>query len=115
MEWKETFRQLMDPLMNESVFPHPLFMALKKHLVDPKASSFSDSELTHVLRQYEIADRPTVLLSDIPEGSTFSFHGKWFVKGKLKRTRVMCRELKTKRNYLVPVDAEVDFAAPTMF
>ena len=114
-EWKETFKQLMAPLMKEDVFPSPLLTALKKHMIAPKASSFSDSELTHVLRQYDNPLKSTVLLSEIPEGSTFSFHGKWFTKGTLKRTRVMCRELKTKRNYLVPADAEIEGAAPTLF
>jgi hypothetical protein len=101
--------------MNEVVFPPPLLMALQKHLIDPKASSFSDPELTQALRQQGRPQQSILLLSDIPEGSTFSFHGKWFKKGKLRRTRVVCHELKTKRNYLVPVDAEVEGAAPTLF
>ena len=113
-EWKETFKQLMEPLMNEVVFPSPLLFALQKHLVDPKASSFSDPELTHALRQ-QGPQKSIVLLSDLPEGSTFCFHGKWFKKGTLRRTRVVCHELKTKRNYLVPADAEVEGAAPTLF
>ena len=114
-EWKEIFRQLMEPLMNEGIFPTPLLSALRKHMVDPKATSFSDSALTQVLRQYGQESLSTTLLSDIPEGSTFCFHGKWFTKGALRRTRVVCRELKTKRNYLVPADAEVENAAPTLF
>ncbi len=114
VEWKETFRQLMAPLMKEEIFPHPLFNALKKHLLSPKASSFSDSILTHALRQYDDTLKTTTLLSDIPEGSTFCFHGKWFKKGSLKRTRVVCRELKTKGNYLVPVDAEIEAGSQPM-
>lgn len=114
-EWRETFRQLMEPLLNESVFPPALLTVLKKHMIDPKASSFSDTELTLALRQHDHSNRAILLLSDLPEGSTFSFHGKWFKKGTLRRTRVVCRELKTKRNYLVPADAEIDSAAPTLF
>lgn len=109
-EWKDTFRHLMAPLMKEEVFPSALLSVLKKHMIDPKASSFSDSTLTHALRQYDEMQRSATLLSEIPEGSIFALHGRWFKKGPLKRTRVVCHEMKTKRNYLVSVDAPVESA-----
>ena len=107
-EWKEMFRQLMAPLMTEDIFPLELLVLLKKHMVDPKASSFSDTKLTHMLRQFDERQKSTTLLSEIPQGSVFGLHGRWFKKGPLKRTRVLCRELKTKRNYLVPADSPVE-------
>ena len=109
-EWKHTFQQLMSPLMNEEVFPRDLLKVLHKHMAHPKASSFSDSVLTQALRQYDERQKTVVLLSEIPEGSTFGLHGRWFKKGPLKRTRVLCHELKTRRNFLVPADAPVESA-----
>ena len=109
-EWKGMFQQLMSPLMNEEIFPAKLLKVLQKHMAHPKASSFSDSVLTHALRQYDDRQKSVVLLSEIPEGSTFGLHGRWFKKGPLKRTRVLCHELKTKRNFLVPADAPVESA-----
>lgn len=109
-EWKETFKQLMAPVLNVEIFPAALLSILVKHMADPKASSFSDSMLTHALRQYDEQQKSVTLLSDIPEGSIFGLHGRWFKKGLLKRTRVLCRELNTKRNYLVPADAPVEGA-----
>lgn len=106
--WKESFRSLMSPLLNDSVFPAELLHVLKEHMIDPKASSFSDTKLTQELRKYDEKQRAVVLLSDIPEGSTFGLHGRWFTKGKLRRTRVLCRELKTRRNFLVPADAPIE-------
>lgn len=109
-EWKDTFRELLSPLLREEVFPSVLLTALKKHMIDPKASSFSDSALSSALRQYDDLQKSGTLLSEIPEGSLFGLHGRWFKKGQLKRTRVLCRELKTRQNYLVPLDAPVQSA-----
>ena len=109
-EWKKTFQQLMMPILSDEVFPPDLLTVLKRHMIQPKASSFSDSELTAVLRMYDRNKAAVILLSQIPEGSVFGLHGRWFKKGKLKRTRVMCREVNTKRDYLVPVDAPVSGA-----
>jgi SprT protein len=106
-DWKKTFQTLMAPLLTAEIFPEPLLTGLKKHMASPKASSFSDAELTHLFRSLNECERNAVLLSQIPEGSVFHLHGRWFKKGKLRRTRVLCHEVKTKRQYLVPVDAPV--------
>ena len=106
--WKSTFRELMTPLMNEDVFPPSLLMVLKRHMADPKASSFSDTELTQALRNHDEKQKSVILLSEIPEGSIFGLHGRWFKKGKLKRTRVLCHEIKTRRNFLVAADSPVE-------
>ncbi len=109
-DWKTTFQRLMAPLMHEGIFPTELLTVLQKHMANPKASSFSDSVLTHALRQYDDRQKSVVLLLEIPEGSTFGLHGRWFKKGPLKRTRVLCHELKTRRNFLVPADTPVESA-----
>ncbi len=106
-DWKTTFQTLMAPLLTAEIFPEPLLAGLKKHMASPKASSFSDAELTHLFRSINERERNAVLLSQIPEGSIFHLHGRWFKKGKLRRTRVLCHEVKTRRQYLVPVDMAV--------
>lgn len=109
-EWKLAFQQLMEPVLTEEIFPSDLLVSLKKHLHNPKASTFSDSKLTKLLRSYDARQQHVVLLSDLKEGSIFGYHGKWFKKGKLRRTRVECRELKTRITYLVPADAPISIA-----
>jgi len=109
-QWKETFQELMIPVLNTAIFPEDLLMVLTRHMASPKASSFSDSELTAALRKFDKNQAAIVLLSQLPEGSIFGLHGRWFKKGKPKRTRVMCREVNTKRDYLVPLDAPVSGA-----
>ncbi len=109
-EWKKTFQGLMQPMMDSIIYPLPLLKGLKKHMANPKASSFSDPELTALFRLYDEKLTRATLVSHLPEGSIFSFHGRWFKKGITKRTRVLCLEVKTRRQYLVPADAEVGSA-----
>lgn len=109
-EWKNTFRELMIPVMTPEIFSEKILRGLKRHMVNPKASTYSDTELTELLRSVDAKWSRAILLSEIPEGSLFGLHGKWFRKGALQRTRVLCLELKTKRKFLVPADMPVENA-----
>jgi SprT protein len=109
-EWKKTFQILMSPVMKPGIYPATLLRVIEGHMADPKASSFSDSILTQAFRDHDTNFKHITLLSQLPEGSIFGLHGRWFKKGELKRTRVVCRELKSKRNYLVAADAPVEGA-----
>jgi hypothetical protein len=113
-EWKRSFQQLLAPLLTADIFPEPVLAGLKDHMVSPKASTYSDSELTKLLRSIDPRIKYVTLLSDLPEGSVFDFQGRWFKKGKLKRTRVLCLEMKSKRQYLVPADAPIGNAQLTL-
>src|SRR5579871_6266677 len=106
-EWKAEFQSLLAPLLTAEIFPEPLLSGLQKHMVSPKASSFSDAALTELFRAVDSREKNTILLAQIPEGSIFHLQGRWFKKGKLRRTRVLCAEVKTRRQYLVPLDAPV--------
>jgi hypothetical protein len=108
VEWKKVFQQTAEPVLHESIFPPDLLAVLRRHMADPPASTFSDSELVQVFRKYDPKSSAQVFLSDIPEGSVFGIRGRWFKKGITKRTRVLCREVKTRRKYFVPVDAPVE-------
>ena len=106
-EWKARFRILMQPLLTPEIFNEDILTELERHMVNPKASSFADSELTRALRRYDKDAAQYATLSEIPEGSIFRFQGRFFKKGKVRRTRVLCHEVKTKRHYLVPADVLV--------
>ncbi len=105
-EWRTTFTDLMMPLLWESVFPEEILHELRRHMINPKASSFADTALTQAFRKFDKNPQQTIL-SEVPEGSIFRLQNRYFKKGKLRRTRVLCRELKSKRDYLVPIDAVV--------
>jgi SprT protein len=106
-QWKNAFRYVMIPLLRNDIFPPEILRILTKHMINPKASSFADSELTRAIRIFDKNAEYYTCLSDIPEGSVFSFQKRFFTKGKLKRTRVLCKEMNSKRNYLIPADVLV--------
>src|SRR5688500_1118377 len=107
-EWKNAFIDLLIPLLWEHVFPSEVLHELRRHMVNTKASSFTDHTLTEAFRLFDQNKTHAAVLSQLPEGSTFQLQGKFFKKGKLRRTRVLCKELKSKRDYLVPADALVN-------
>jgi SprT protein len=107
-EWKNAFKQLMSPMLQKDVFPVEILHELSRHMANPKASSFADADLTRVLRSFDKNADQYTALSDIPEGSIFQFQGRYFKKGKLKRTRVLCSEVKSKKRYLVPAEVLVN-------
>lgn len=107
-EWKLAFKTFMQPVMEMDIFPSDLQLGLVEHLKDPMASSFSDAALTQLFRRYDADNHDRILLSHIKEGELFLLRGRQFKKGKLRRTRVLCDEMKTGRKYLVPLDAEVN-------
>lgn len=106
-EWKSTFTDLMIPLMWESVFPEQVLHELRRHMINPKASSYADPKLIEAFRKFDKNASQFVTLAQLPEGSIFLFQKRYFKKGKLRRTRIICVELKSKRSYLVPSDALV--------
>ena len=106
-EWKDTFRNLCVPLLRQQIFPDDVAQALEAHLKNPKASSLSDPQLTVALHRHDIRMNNAVRLADIPEGSQFEIRGRWFMKGKLKRSRVLCREMSSRRQYLIAADAVI--------
>lgn len=106
-EWKEMFQRLLIPLLQESVFPEEILHVLRLHMVNPKASSFADVDLTKVLRKFDPGTKDMMVLSDVPEGCIFEFQGRFFKRGKLKRTRVLCREVSSRKDYLIPAECLV--------
>jgi hypothetical protein len=106
-EWKTGFKVLLQPMLRPDIFTADILNELSRHMINPKASSFADTDLTKVLRRYDKDAGQYATLSDIPEGSIFRFQGRYFKKGKIRRTRVLCHEVKSKRHYLVPADVLV--------
>lgn len=105
--WKTAFQNLMRPLLTLDIFPDTILIPLMDHMENPKASQFTDVTLIKALRNFDAHAATAMVLSDLPAGSTFELHGRYFIKGKLKRTRVLCKELNSKRQYLVPAEAQV--------
>ena len=108
-EWKNAFKQLMLPMLRNEVFPDDLLKVLARHMKHPKASSYSDPKLIAALGQYD-KDQSSVHLSELNVNDQFIFNKRLFNKIELRRTRVVCEEVKTGKKYLISQMAKVKLA-----
>lgn len=106
-EWKDEFRQLMQPYLRHEVFPPDILPILNQYLGNPKASSSADHHLSKVLKKYDPPDA-TVRLEELPFDAFFTLHGRRLFQKKEKiRTRYRCVCMNTNRIYLVSAGAPV--------
>lgn len=105
--WKNAFQKLLAPVLSADIFPEKILEPLSRHMQNPKASSFADTVLTKALRSFDEQAHADIVLSDIPEGSIFKLNGRYFKKGVLRRTRILCKEINSKHQFLVPAEALV--------
>lgn len=107
LEWKSDFKELMDPILAEQVFPKDIERALQNYMANPAAASCTDLNLTRTLRNYD-KNKSTVHLEELPADAVFLFNEKrLFKKGEKLRRRYQCLDLNTKRKYLFHPLAEV--------
>tara|TARA_B100000214_G_scaffold280916_1_gene210521 strand:- start:125 stop:712 length:588 start_codon:yes stop_codon:yes gene_type:complete len=105
-EWKKTFKSLMLNFLTLDFFPEDILKVLTHHMINPKASTYSDLDLVRILREYNKEILLTV--SDLHFGDCFkNTNGKIFSKGKKKRKRFECVECKTNKIYLFHPFAEI--------
>ncbi len=108
LEWKKIFQDIMEPVMNNMIFPDNVLVQLKKHMKNPKASSQSDASLSKLLRQYDHHDHDgQIYLEELNEGASFILNGRVYTKIEKRRTRSLCRENKTGRKFLISEIAQV--------
>ena len=106
-EWKYEFQQMLLPLISAQKFPETLKLCLKNTITNTKASSFSDIPLNRALREFD-RDKKGCHLEKIELGKHFTLNKKMFKKGKLRRTRYLCKEISSGKSYLVHALAEVN-------
>lgn len=108
IEWKRSFRTLMQLYFEQQIFPEDLTKTLKNYLKNAKAASGSDLELSRCLKQYDLNPQQLPTVEDLPDGSIFSIAGgRSFIKGERLRKRYKCQCLHSKKWYLFSPMAEV--------
>lgn len=107
-EWKNTYQELLMPVISSKKLPERLEIALRKSLGNTKASSCTDHQLYRVLLTFDSPKDNHIILERLEKNSTFMLDGRVFKKGVLRRTRFLCRELKTNKEYLVNALALVE-------
>ncbi|WP_080237315.1 SprT-like domain-containing protein [Spirosoma rigui] len=112
--WQTAFQRLMQPLLTEAVFPAPILEPLRNYMARPAATTSASPALMLALRQTdptattEPAQAGQVLLRDVREGQSFRFAKKTYVRGTMRRTRVVCKEVVSGRSYAILAHALVD-------
>jgi SprT protein len=108
-EWKSCYGGLLHDFIQLNVFPNDVAIELKKSMQSPAATANGEVALLTILRKYNQHHKEGYqLLSTIPEGALFETdNGKIFKKGKLRRKRYACVELKTGLQYTVSAISEV--------
>lgn len=111
MEWKNAFRALLEPVLLSKQLPKDIEKVLWNTFTNTKASSCSDLNLSRVLKKY---DKPSdqTSLEEIPVASQFSLNGRTFEKGLLRRSRYLCKELTSGKQYLIHALATVQLIKP---
>ena len=97
-EWKEMYKILMLNFLKPNIFPSDILSCLSLHIINPSASSNSDTDLVLILRKYD--DENYSIISQIEFGEKFNFSGKIFVKEEKLRKRFKCLNTQNQRYYL---------------
>lgn len=107
MEWKNAYRNLVQPFFTEEIFPQILTVELHRYFIKTPATFHRDTRLINTLSSIE-GGIEIVTVNDIPLNSTFTLmSGRQFVKLEKLRTRYKCFCPKTRKYYLVPRSAQV--------
>lgn len=106
-EWKRNFQHLMLPFVSPEIYPKEILPSLARYLINPKASTDADVNLSLALKQYDALSNKNFIF-EIPIDSKFSHNNKIFIRGNKRRTRYECVEVQTDKRYLFHQNAEVD-------
>ncbi len=111
--WQAAFQRLMLPLLTEDHFPPAILVPLRQYMEKPAATTYANPALMVALRQVDnqangLAYSDRMLLRDVIEGDTFQFAKKTFVRGTLRRTRIVCKEVSSGKSYAILAHAWVE-------
>ena len=100
-EWKNTFKLMMLPFLNNLIFPDNILSKLAKYLKNPSATTDSNVDLVISLSRYDVKKDSNIFLFDILNDELFQHNENRIFKkiGKLRK-RYICEEIETRKKYL---------------
>ena len=112
IEWKNCYSGLLVDFVQHQVFPPDITQALRRSIINPSATANGETDLLLILRKYDAHKKEGwIPVNDVPEGALFQMeNGKLFQKGKKRRKRFECIEVKTGLHYTVSPITEVRLA-----
>lgn len=110
--WRSAFQRLMQPLLTESIFPEEILVSLQRYMSKPAATTYANPGLMAALRKADVLSKvntnsKAILLRDVVEGEMFQFDKKTFIRGTLRRTRIVCKEMSSGKSYAILAHAWV--------
>lgn len=106
-EWKSYYQMLMVPVLEIESLPKDFKSVLHQHIKKPKASALGDPILAKYLKQFDAFQGLHV--EDISPGGHFKLkNGMVLEKGEKRRTRYLCTDPKSKKQFTVHALAEVE-------
>lgn len=108
-EWKANFKNMLIPYLGKNFFPNDVETALSKYINNPAASTCTDTELYKALYNYDLDKKPgQTLICHVPVGQHFKTDQGIFVKMKQLRTRSLCKDVGSGKQYYFPGIYEVE-------
>ncbi len=100
-EWKNEFKEMLLPLLDSKEFPEEIKSALLFSLNSMKASSCADYSLWKALHKHDKKDVSVLYLEQIQVGEKFLFKAREYRTISKKRSRYLCEEIASKKQYLI--------------
>jgi hypothetical protein len=107
IEWKRTYQKLLLPFLDSAIFPSSILKPLANYAINPKASTDTDHGLSLSLKQFDTPNNKQ-LLFELSTNCIFKYNNRIFEKGRKRRVKYLCTELKTKKEYVFHPNAEVE-------
>ena len=108
IQWKNTYKLMMLPFLNNKIFPNDILSKLATHIKNPSASTDSDINLVVALNKYDYFNDNMIFLNDLSENYLFEYdHERIFLVQRKLRKRYICKELSTGKEYLFSPVARV--------
>ena len=106
VEWKNTFRSLLLPVINSDVFPNDVLKTLAAYTKNPKASTDTDLNLSLTLNKYNTNQSEYV--SSLSNGTVFkASNDRTYIMIKKLRKRYECMDVLTKKLYLFSPNVKI--------
>ncbi|MEI6020667.1 MAG: SprT-like domain-containing protein [Bacteroidota bacterium] len=106
-EWKQNFKELIQPFLSTDIFPLEVFAALRKYMQNPAASSCSDVQLLRTLKLHD--SNEALFIEHLPLHTMFLYNGnRLFQKGEKIKKRYKCKEMSSGNVYLFNPLVEVE-------
>ncbi|MDB4297828.1 SprT-like domain-containing protein [Flavobacteriaceae bacterium] len=107
IEWKMTFQKLMLPFLTNKIFPEEILKPLARYLINPKATSDSDINLSTALLKNSNKVIDKTFIFELDHNTIFNLNGREFKILNKRRTRYECIEINTQKHYLIRANAPV--------